>query len=282
MNYEELALEVNEALKVLSRYTFERLTEESIQPDSLYLRKSYNYGVFIMSQSLLDGVITLSQRGQARDMSILLRSLQEAWVNAFFSYAGPTHVWVYYLALQSEKSNLKKMENLYRDGLADEQAFLRKKREYESLRRIIIKRYPVLPVIPNVIKQSGDRSLETRSISFRQQCQIIDFYHTGNVNGTFTRNYESVYSYLSETVHVSPRGINTLFSRDEDGRYLIDISGGQNRGQLIIIMINAFLYHYDLMKNYNSSISRRRQLLPDELKQLRKRLIILARQVARG
>jgi hypothetical protein len=279
MNYEELAVEVNEALKTLSRYTFERLTEESIQPDSLYLRKSYNYGVFIMSQSLLDGIITLSERGQARDMSILLRTLQEAWVNAFFSYAGPTHVWVYYLALQSEKSNLKKMENLYRDGLAEEQAYLRKKREYALLRRIITKRYPVLPVIPNVIKQGGDRNIETRSINFRQQCQIIDFYHSGNINGTFVRNYETVYSFLSETVHVS-RGINALFSRDEDGRYSVDISGGQNRGQLIIIMINAFLYHYDLMKNYNSSISRSRQLLPAELKQLRRRLIILARQVA--
>jgi hypothetical protein len=172
------------------------------------------------------------------------------------------------------------MENLYRDGLAEEQTYLRKEREYELLRSIIVKRYPALPVIPNVIKASGDRSLETRVITFRQQCQIVDFYHSGNINGTFVRNYESVYSFLSETVHVSPRGINALFSRNADGHYSVDISGGQNRRLLIIIMINAFLYHYDLMKNYNSSISRNRELLPVELKRYRRRLVNLAKQVA--
>lgn len=282
MDYESLSIEVSEALKMLSKYTFESLVEESIRPDNLYLRKSYNYGLFIMSQSLLDGIITLSEKGQARDMSILLRTLQETWINTFFSYAGPTHIWVYYLTLQSEKSNLKKIENLYRDGFFEKTDYLQKKAEYESHRRTIVRRYTRLPFIPGIITEMGDRNIETRSINLRQRCQIIDFYQSGNINGSFVKNYETVYSYLSEIVHVSPRGINTLFSKDENGRYSVDISGGKNRKLLMIIMVNAFLYHYDLTKNYNSSISSGRKILPNELKRHKKRLITLAGQIAKN
>lgn len=281
LDYERLSSEVHGSLRALSTYTFARLRDESIQPDSLYLRKAYNYGLFIMSQSLFDGVITLSERGQLRDMSIILRSIQEAWVNAFFSYAGPTHVWVYYLTLQSEKSNFKKLKNLYEQGLSEEGIYLEKKRQYDSLLRLFTRRYPNLPIIPNVISETANRSLD-RTINLRQRCQIIDFYHTGNTTATFTRNYETVYSFLSETVHVSPRGINALFTRNQDGSYSVDISGGGNRRLLIIIMINAFLYHYDLMKNYNSSISSRRNPIPDELKQARRRLMTLVKQIGKS
>lgn len=262
-------------LNRLSEFSVRVLKAENIRPESLYARKAYVYSQFIFSLALLDGISTLAERGQARSMVPLVRSLWEGWLGVAFVYAGKSHVWTYYLQLQEEFKNKRKRDALYAAGkIEDEARYKERNKEAAKIISSIKRRYKELPLVPNVITK--DRSL-TRDISLRQRCQIIDFYQSLRANHnqkatTLVEWYDSVYSHLSGTAHVSVTELNALYKYDGDGNLNVDISGGSDRKYLASLLLIAYLYHYLLMKVFITNISLGKQRIPDDIKAARRRM----------
>lgn len=262
-------------LKRLSEFSVSLLTTENIRPETLYPRKAFVYSQFIFSLSLLDGVITLAQRGQARSMVPLVRALWEGWLGVAFVYAGKSHVWTYYLQLQEELKNKKKRDDLYAAGKIDDVArYKERNKDAVKIINAINRRCKELPSVPGVITK--DRSL-TRAISLRQKCQIVDYYQSLRTNHnknatTLVEWYDSVYSHLSGTAHVSVTELNALYKYDDTGNLHVDISGGADRKYLASLLLIAYLYHYLLMKVFITNISNAKQHIPNDIKAARRRM----------
>lgn len=262
-------------LKRLSEFSAGLLSSENIRPETLYTRKAYVYSQFIFSLSLMDGIITLAQQGQARSMVPLVRALWEGWLGVAFVYADRSHVWTYYLQLQEEIKNKKKRDDLYTAGkIDDETRYEERNKEADKIINIINRRYKELPLVPQVTTKS--RSL-MRDISLRQKCQIIDYYQSQKSNykpaaTTLTAWYDSVYSHLSGTAHVSVTELNALYKYDASGHIHVDISGGTDRKYLSSLLLITYLYHYLLMKVFIGNISTSRTHIPDDIKIARRRM----------
>lgn len=275
MSSEEEATALLKELRRLSEFSASLLTAENIRPETLYPRKAYVYSQFIFSLALLDGIVTLAQSGQARSMIPLVRALWEGWLGVAFVYAGNSHVWTHYLQLQEELKNKKKRDELYAAGkIEDEARYKERNKEAAKIINAINRRYKELPLVPKVITK--ERSL-TRDISLRQKCQIIDYYqslranHSQNVT-TLVEWYDSVYSHLSGTAHVSVTELNALYKYDAAGNLHVDISGGADRKYLASLLLIAYLYHYLLMKVFITNISTSKQRIPDDIKTARRRM----------
>jgi hypothetical protein len=263
-------------LSRLSEYSAAMLQSENIRPETLYTRKAYVYGQFIFSVSLMDGVITLAQQGQARAMVPLVRALWEGWLGVAFAYAGNSHVWVYYLQLQEEMTNLKKRNKLFADGkIEDEARYKDRNKEAKKIISAVKRRYKELPIVPGVIA-AGNQGLE-RTIKLRQKCEIIDYYDSLRpkhkpATTTLVEWYDSAYSHMSGTAHVSVTELNALFKYDAAGRLHVDISGGSDRKYLASLLLITYLYHYLLMKVFIGNISVSGQRIPDDIKAARRRM----------
>lgn len=280
-NDEEVVTLLND-LKHLSNHSASMLESEGISPDSLYTRKTYAYSQFIHSLSFLDGIITLAEKGQARSAVPLVRGIWESWVGVMFVYSGRTHVWSYYVQLQEELKNKVKRDKLFVAGeIKGEKKIARyKERNLEAHKTInfVKRRYKKLPIIPEVITEK-DQNLETRKISLKQKCQIIDYYDNMRLHGkpkkvSLAEHYEWIYSYFSNTAHASPTGLDALFVRKENGGFHVDIGGGQDRAYLAALLLNAYLYHYELMKVFMGCVAPKRLCIPDDIKATRRRLVI--------
>jgi hypothetical protein len=275
MNSDSETIELLDELKKLSHFSSELLTRENIRPETLHIRKSYVYSQFIFSLSLLDGIITLAGKGQARSMVPLVRSLWEGWLGVVFVYAGNTHVWVYYLQLQEELKNKKRRQKMYIAGeIGDLQRYNDRNLEADKIIKVIKRRYKQLPLVPTVI--TGDRSLE-RDIKIRQKCQIVDYYQSMRANyksggTTLTHWYDTVYSHFSNTTHVNVTELNALYQYDAHGNLHVDISGGEDRKYLSPLLLVAYLYHYQLMKIFIGNISASGLKIPDDMKAARRRM----------
>lgn len=275
MDAEEQAAKLLTDLKRLSEYSMSLLQSESIRPETLYLRKAYVYSQFIFSISLLDGITTLGERGQARAIVPLVRSLWEGWVGVAFAYAGSSHVWAYYLQLQDELANTKKRGRLYADGkVEDVQRYKDRAKEAKKIISLINRRYEELPLVPDVIT-TKERSLDKRKISLKEKCQIIDYYETKRANykpaaTTLVSWYEGIYGYFSGTAHVSVTELNNLYKYDAAGGLYVDISGGNDRKYLASLLLTAYLHHYQLMKVFVKNIAVGKHSIPDDIKAARR------------
>lgn len=264
-------------LKRLSEYSASLLTAENIRPETLYPRKAYVYSQFIFSLSLVDGIITLADKGQARSMVPLVRALWEGWLGVAFVYATRSHVWTYYLQLQEELINRKKRDNLYSTGkIEDEKRYKNRNKEAAKIINAINRRYKELPLIPGVIT-TGKQSLAKRRINLKEKCQIIDYYASlrpkhSPATTTLAEWYDTVYSHMSGTAHVSVTELNGLYKYDDNGQLHVDISGGADRKYLSSLLLIAYLYHYLLMKMFITNISTSKQRLPDDIKAARRRM----------
>jgi hypothetical protein len=274
MNDDE-AVALLAALKRLSEFSASLLSAENIRLETLFTRKAYVYSQFIFSLSLMDGIITLAQQGQARSMVPLVRALWEGWLGVAFVYSGNTHVWTYYLQLQEEMKNKKKRDDLYAGGkIEDEARYKERNKEAAKIINAVNRRYKELPLVPKVITK--ERSL-TRDISLRQKCQIIDYYdslrpkHSPSAT-TLVGWYDSVYSHLSGTAHVSVTELNNLYKYDASGGIHVDISGGEDRKYLSSLLLIAYLYHYLLMKVFIGNISTSKKRIPDDIKTARRHM----------
>ncbi|MDB5163959.1 MAG: hypothetical protein JWS12_577 [Candidatus Saccharibacteria bacterium] len=248
MDADKEAIQLLEDLKRLSQYSADLLAADNIRPETLYTRKAYIYSQFIFSLSLMDGIITLAQQGQARSMVPLVRALWEGWAGVAFVYAGNSHVWTYYLQLQEELKNKKKRDDLYAAGKVEDVArYKQRNKEAAKIITAINRRYKELPLVPGVIT-AKERSLTKRKISLKEKCQIIDHYQSLRANYSATATtlaewYESVYSHLSGTAHVSVTELNALYKYDNAGNLHVDISGGGDRNYLRSLLLIAYLYH---------------------------------------
>lgn len=275
MNTEEQATRILADLNRLSEFSMSLLQSENIRPETLYPRKRYVYSQFIFSISFLDGITTLAERGQARAMVPLVRSLWEGWVGVAFAYAGNSHLWVYYLQLQDELSNRKKRDQLYADGkVEDVRRYNERSIEAKKIINLINRRYKELPLVPGVIT-AKERSLTKRKISLKEKCQIIDYYQTKRVNykppaTTLVSWYEWVYGHFSGTAHVSVTELNNLYKYDAAGGLHVDISGGNDRKYLASLLLTAYLHHYLLMKVFMENIAVGNHLIPDDIKAARR------------
>ncbi|PID31762.1 hypothetical protein CR970_04065 [Candidatus Saccharibacteria bacterium] len=205
----------------------------------------------------------------------LVRALWEGWLGVAFVYAGKSHVWTYYLLLQEELKNKKKRDELYAAGEIEDEVYYKEcNKEAGKTINAINRRYKELPLIPNVIVK--DRSL-TRDISLKQKCQIIDHYRSLRANHnqnatTLVEWYDSVYSHLSGTAHVSVAELKALYNYDAAGTLHVDISGGTDRKYLASLLLMAYLHHYSLMKVFIANISTSKQRIPDDIKAARRRM----------
>ena len=287
---EQEAAKLLEDLKRLSEFSISLLTAENIRPETLYTRKAYVYSQFIFSLSLIDGIITLAQRGQARSMVPLVRALWEGWVGVAFVYSGDSHIWTYYLQLQEELKNRKKRRSFYeaaamedkvrykeRNGVEYEVDYKKRNKEAEKIIHLINRRYKELPLVPGVI--TNERSLAKRKINLEEKCKIIDHYQSMRANHspeatTLAAYYETVYSHLSGTAHVSVTELNGLYAYDDTGNLHVDLSGGSDRKYLTSLLLIAYLYHYLLMKVFIARISSSKQRIPEDIKAARRRLTV--------
>lgn len=264
-----------EELKKLSQFSSSLLSAENIRPETLFARKAYVYSQFIFSLSLVDGIITLAERGQARSMVPLVRALWEGWLGVAFVYSGTTQVWTYYLQLQEELKNKKKRDDFFTAGKIEDIARYKKRnKEADKIINAINRRYKQLPLVPKVI--SKERGL-TRNISLRQKCQIIDYYASlrpkhDSTGTTLVEWYDSVYGHLSGTAHISVTELNNLYKYDSEGNLHVDISGGADRKYLSSLLLIAYLYHYLLIKVFIGNVSISKQRIPNEIKAARRRM----------
>lgn len=275
-NNEQEAIQLLSDIKRLSEYSATLLSAENIRPETLYTRKAFVYSQFIFSLSLMDSIITLAQQGQARGMVPVVRALWEGWAGVAFVYSGKSHVWTYYLQLQEELKNKKKRDDLYAAGLEDEARYKERNKEASKIINLINRRYKELPLVPSVIT-ANQRSLAKRKLNLREKCQIIEYYSSLQANysppaTTLTKWYDSVYSHLSGTAHVSITELNALYKYDSTGNLHVDISGGDDRRYLSSLLLITYLYHYQLMKIFNGNISATSQKIPEDIKAARRRI----------
>jgi len=278
MEHEQEATQRLEELKRLSQYCSELLRLENIDPTDLYSRKAYTYSLFIFGLSFVDGLITLAERGQARSMEPLVRGLQEAWINSMFVYSTRCNVWMYYLLLQDELQTAKKHRQFYADGKIEKVRYEKRSKESRRMISLIDQRYKELPLIPKVITVK-DQSLHTRKLNLKQRCQIIDHYRSLKPRKSKTtlisqiEHYELVYGHLSGTSHVTPLALNSLYRRDSSGNLSVDISGGNDRRYMGVLLMNGYLYYYWLMRLFLDKVAADRHPIPDDIKASRRRIM---------
>ena len=278
MNAEAEAIANLKDLKRLSEYCGELLSTEQIFPESLYTRKSYVYSLFIFGLSFVDGITTLAERGQARSIEPLLRGIQEAWIHSMFVYATRSHIWVYYLLLQDELQTMKKRDDLQAKGMGDPGRHKIRNDEAKKFMRAVKRRYEELPLIPQIITKKN-QNLETRRLNLKEKCQIIDYYRS--LKPTKSKlprvsqeeHYNTVYGHLSGTPHVTPLALNSLYKYDAEGNLRVDISGGQDRKYISVLLLNAYLYQYHLMKLFIENVSSNPHTIPADIKAARRRMM---------
>ena len=278
MNDDNEAIQNLNDLKKLSQYCSKLLTESSVNPDALHTRKKYVYSLFMFGLSFVDGIITLAERRQSRSIEPLVRGIQEAWIHLMFVYSTRSQIWMHYTLLQDELKTTKKRDDLHAKGEGDPERYKIRTKEAKHMRAYINRRYKELPVIPNVVASKG-QTLESRTFTLKDECKIIDYYRslkpkkTRQKTVTQVGHYELVYSHLSGTSHVTPLALNGLYKRDSEGRLHIDISGGGDTGYLSTLIMNAYLYQYQLMRIFMERVTSERLILPDDIKLARRRMV---------
>jgi hypothetical protein len=276
MNDEDKVKQLIADLQVLCDYCHKILAEDNITPDTFYPRKAYVYSVFMFCLSYTDGILALAERGQAWSIVPSVRGMQEAWINTIFTYTGDSQVWLYYMILKDELQLMKKCKELVALGLSD--ASRSKLRDDEAAIIIgrIKKQYKELPLVPSVIT-AKDQRLERR-LTLKEECQIIDYYHSLKPSAskkkhiTMVEHYEMVYGHFSGIAHVKPSALNGLYRRRPDGKMYIDIKGDGDKGFVAALLVNAYLYQYQLMKVYIANISTTKRKIPDNIKLTRRRV----------
>ncbi len=268
MGYQQHKQFALDKLAELTAYSTSIVAGEERDPRQLHVRPRYLYGLFIMSLSITSGVQTLINQNQPRNALILLRSQQEAWINAFFTYSHRSNVWIWYQLFKGEESNLKKARQL--SSHSDEVQIERLSRELSDIKRYMTSHYHRLPRVDGVISQSSSdlTGSRIRDLSLLDKCKIIDACRYNSINGPFEQSYKFMYSFFSEIAHITPRGVNTIFAEDETSVYL-DVHGGYNKTLTLLMLYTTYRYHYDLLKMYHSTILHGKAL-PEDTKASRR------------
>ena len=270
-------------LKKLNDHCVEILDSEQLQPDKLPTRKAYQYLLFVYAVSLIDGIISLSEKGQARAAALQARALWETWADTRFIYASRSNIWAYYLLASSEINRLDMLASLLSEGVITDISKHKQRVRITKVEINYIKRkYREWPAVPGVIsprstfiaKNSNNKSGYTlRSLKIKDKCKIIDYYnslypsrHYTSAKG-MTDQYDRVYWYYSNFVHVNPLELNNLFEQNS-GKWNVDISGGQKRDNLAVVLFHTYHYHRELLQAFTDKLAKVNKTVPSDLPQI--------------
>jgi hypothetical protein len=278
---EKRVTELYNLLKELNDYCIQLLNDENVQPDRLPTRKTYQYSLFVFAVSMVDGILSLSEKGQARAATLQARSLWETWLATRFIYCDRNQIWLHYLIANGEIDRLEMLADLLTGGIVTNDArHKRSVREAKKQVNYIGRRYKEFPVVPQVITSSrtfitkdpsAKGGYKLRTLSIKHKCMIVDHYnalypsrHYTSIAGMLDQ-YEKVYWHYSNFAHVNPLELNNLFEKLPTGQWSVDISGGQKRDNLAIILKHSYLYHRELLGGFVSNLAQHNPQIPSSL-----------------
>lgn len=266
--YEKLLKLRNQCINILN--------DESITPDSLYVKKNYIYSLFILGTSYVGGILALVDKGQARSAKIVLRSIYEIWIDIQLLTSCRSHVWAYYLVANMEPYRIKFLKNRQLNEFYTKEEKRQRIRDSKKLLNLVKRRYKYFPAIPNVIRVNtpvvkvnpqGDYS--TTHLTLLKKCKVIDYYTSLKVKQsesttTLEDNYNTIYRHFSNSTHANVLELSTLFDLTDSG-WGADISGGGNPDILTKILETAFLWHYINLYIFTTRVAVKNKRIPEDL-----------------
>lgn len=213
-------------MKDISKYGYGYLQNSHFTPSQMTDKQVLLMAYFTHAQANFDGLISLvcKPKSQPAPAKLQLRTLQEAWINMMLITCVEGDLWSAYLVTISEYNRIKVAKWLFEDGQIDRANLDRVSNEATTLANILVQGNP-LPDIDGVMHPSRSRrNYYTKPLSLRERCQVIDHYNQPEPENTITKNYDLIYSYLSNYTHLDAREVLSAV-REEDEEYIWDIGG---------------------------------------------------------
>lgn len=213
-------------MKDASKYGFDYLQSSHFTPAQMTDKQVQTMAYFTNAQANFDGVVALicKPKSQPATTKLQLRALQEAWINMSLMVCVEGELWSSYLYAISEFNRIKVAKWLHEDGQIDDTRLASISDEVTRLTNIITRANP-LPDIDGVMHPSRTRrNYYTKPLTLRERCQVIDHYNQSEPENSMTKNYDLIYSYLSNFIHQDAREMVSSV-REHENEYIWDIAG---------------------------------------------------------
>lgn len=244
-------------MKDVSGYGFDYLQNSHFTPSQMTDKQVLLMAYFTNAHANFDGVVTLvcKPKSQPATAKLQLRALQEVWINMSLMTCVDGDLWSSYLYTISEFNRIKVAKWLFEDGQIDRANLDSVSREATTIGNQLISNNS-LPDIDGVMHPSRSRrNYYTKPLTLRERCQVIDHYKQPEPDNSITKNYDLIYSYLSNYVHQDAREMASSV-REQDTEYVWDIAGSALEIQKTMSTSYAYytgclLLLTDLMGNTN-------------------------------
>jgi hypothetical protein len=213
-------------MKDVSKYGFDYLQNGHFIPEQMTDKQVLMMAYFANAQANFDGTVALlcKPKSQPTTTKLQLRALQEVWINMSLMTCTEGELWSSYLYTISEYNRIKVAKWLHEDKQIDDAGLERITAEATNLADIIVRSNP-LPDIDGVMHPSRSRrDYYVKPLTLRERCQVVDHYNQADPDNSMTKNYDLIYSYLSNFVHQDAREM-TSSVREYENEYIWDIAG---------------------------------------------------------